>query len=127
MKTPIAYALAWPERLALDLEPLDLCKLSALTFHLPDNERFPCLSLAYQAMQVGGGAPVVMNAANEIAVAAFLQEQIGFMDIPKLIQDALDSMGHQSVHDLDDILHLDSQARAKAIILSKNPQYKRSV
>ncbi len=127
MKTPIAYALAWPERLALNLEPLDLCKLSALTFHLPDNERFPCLYLAYQAMQAGGGAPVVLNAANEIAVDAFLHEQIGFMDIPKLIQDVLDSLGHQSVHDLDAILHLDSQARAKARILTRTSLYERSV
>ncbi|MDD2558750.1 MAG: 1-deoxy-D-xylulose-5-phosphate reductoisomerase [Desulfuromonas sp.] len=127
MKTPIAYALAWPERLSLNLEPLDLCKLSALTFHLPDNERFPCLYLAYQAMHAGGGAPVVMNAANEIAVAAFLREHIGFMDIPKLIQDVLDSLGHQPVHDLDDILYLDSQAREKARILTQTLAHKRGV
>lgn len=127
MKTPIAYALAWPERLTLNLEPLDLCKLSALTFCLPDNERFPCLYLAYQAMQAGGGAPVVMNAANEIAVDAFLHEQIGFMDIPKLIQEVLDSLGHQAVHDLEEILDLDSQARAKARSLTRISPYKRSV
>ncbi|MDY0211422.1 MAG: 1-deoxy-D-xylulose-5-phosphate reductoisomerase [Desulfuromonadaceae bacterium] len=127
MKAPIAYALAWPERLTLNLEPLDLCKLSALTFYLPDNERFPCLYLAYQAMQAGGGASVVMNAANEIAVSAFLHEQIGFMDIPKLIQDVLDGLGHQSVHDLDDILYLDSLARTKAKILSRTSIYKRRV
>lgn len=127
MKAPIAYALAWPERLQLELEPLDLCKLSGLTFYPPDNERFPCLYLAYKAMQAGGGAPVVMNAANEIAVEAFLHERIGFMDIPHLIQDVLDQIPPQSIANLDDILCLDNVARNKAFNLTQTSKFKRSM
>ncbi|MCA1797305.1 MAG: 1-deoxy-D-xylulose-5-phosphate reductoisomerase [Desulfuromonadaceae bacterium] len=127
MMAPIAYALAWPERLPLKLEPLDLCKLSGLTFYPPDNERFPCLCLAYQAVQAGGGAPVVMNAANEIAVEAFLREHIGFMDIPRLIQGVLEQIPSQSITSVDDIIYLDTVARNKAFKLSKTLKFKRSM
>lgn len=127
MKAPIAYALAWPERLPLDIEPLDLCKLSGLTFHPPDNERFPCLYLAYQAMQAGAGAPVVLNAANEIAVEAFLREYIGFMDIPHLIQEVLEQIPPQLITTLDDILNLDAMARNKAFKLIQTLKFKRSM
>jgi 1-deoxy-D-xylulose-5-phosphate reductoisomerase len=127
MKTPIAYALAWPERLPLEMEPLDLCRLSGLTFYPPDHERFPCLYLAYQAMRSGGGAPVVMNAANEIAVDAFLHERIGFMDIPRLIYAVLDQIPSQSIHTLDDVLHLDTLARGIAVRLIQTSKFKRSM
>lgn len=127
MKAPIAYALAWPERLPLELAPLDLCKLSGLTFHSPDNERFPCLYLAYEAMRTGGGAPVVMNAANEIAVDAFLREQIGFMQIPHLIQDVMEQISPQPIHSLDDILCLDAIARSRAFELTQTSKFKRSI
>ena len=126
MKAPIAYALAWPERLPLELDPLDLCKLSGLTFYPPDNERFPCLYLAYQAMEAGGGAPVVMNAANEIAVAAFLREHIGFLDIPRLIQEVLQQIPNQSIATLDDVLTLNAVARNKAFNLIQTSNFKRS-
>jgi len=127
MKTPIAYALAWPERLPLELEPLDLCKLSGLTFYPPDYERFPCLYLAYQAMQAGGGAPVVMNAANEIAVEAFLRKQIGFMDIPRLIQEVLELIPPQTITELDDVLYLNAEARSKAFDFTQTLKFKRSM
>ncbi len=127
MRAPIAYAMAWPERLPLELEPLNLCKLSGLNFYPPDNERFPCLSLAYQAMQDGGGAPVVMNAANEIAVDAFLHNNIGFMDIPRLIQEVLEQIPTQSITTLDEILYLDSVARNKAFNLTRTSKFKRSM
>ena len=114
MKTPIAYALAWPERLPLDQPPLDLCALSSLTFYPPDHERFPCLSLAYQALRAGGGAPAAMNAANEVAVEVFLRGQIRFMDIPALIQDVMECLGAQPAGTMDEILFLDQQSRVKA-------------
>jgi len=86
MKTPIAYALAWPERLPLELPRLDLCKTGQLTFAAPDVERFPCLQLAYDALTRGGTVPAVMNAANEIAVEAFLNRRLSFSGIPKVIE-----------------------------------------
>jgi 1-deoxy-D-xylulose-5-phosphate reductoisomerase len=124
MKAPIAYALAWPERISLGMDSLDLCKLSTLTFYPPDNERFPCLSLAYQAMKAGGGASVVMNAANEIAVEAFLHERIGFMDIPRVIQEVLERIPSQSITDLEDVLSLNARARNRALELIKNSEIK---
>jgi len=127
MKAPIAYAMAWPERLPLELEPLNLCKLSGLTFYPPDHERFPCLYLAYQAMRAGGGAPVVMNAANEIAVEAFLREHIGFMDIPCLIEEVLEQTPPQSIANMDDILYLNTLARNRAVKLIQTSKFKRSM
>jgi 1-deoxy-D-xylulose-5-phosphate reductoisomerase len=89
MRLPIQYALAWPERLENDHDRLNLPKLGTLSFFEPDLERFPALRLAYEALEVGGTAPAVLNAANEIAVRAFLDRDIGFQDIPRLIERAL--------------------------------------
>jgi 1-deoxy-D-xylulose-5-phosphate reductoisomerase len=90
MRTPIAYCLAWPERRPAPVAPLDLAALGTITFEAPDRERFPCLRLAEAAMAQGGGAPCVLNAANEIAVEAFLSGRIGFMQIPLLVESVLD-------------------------------------
>lgn len=111
MRTPIAYALGYPERLESGVSSLDLLKIAKLEFESPDVMRFPCLKLAFDALKLGGTAPAVLNGANEIAVAAFLSHQIGFMDIPKLIEDALNNILIQSVVDLEQILEADVHVR----------------
>ncbi|MDG4866676.1 1-deoxy-D-xylulose-5-phosphate reductoisomerase [Guyparkeria sp. 1SP6A2] len=90
MRTPIAHALAWPERIASGVDPLDFSALAGLHFEAPDMARFPALRLAFDALEKGGAAPLVINAANEVAVAAFLGHRIGFTDIPRAIEAALE-------------------------------------
>jgi 1-deoxy-D-xylulose-5-phosphate reductoisomerase len=114
MKMPIAYALSYPERLALDLPALDLCRLGQLHFAAPDSQCFPCLGLAYDAIRRGGTTPAVLNAANELAVEAFLQDQVGFLDIPRIIADVIDRHEHTPVAGLDQVLAADSWARRVA-------------
>ena len=114
MKTPIAYALSYPERIPLKLPPLDLCSIGSLTFAEPDLQRFPCLKLAYAAITAGGVAPAVLNAANEIAVEAFLAGKIPFLSIPVLIEAVLDGHKPQTPVHLDDLLHADRFARVEA-------------
>jgi len=114
MRTPIAYALSYPERLPLPLPPLDLCALGQLTFMAPDLERFPCLSLAFDALQAGGGAAAVLNAANEIAVEAFLAGQIRFLEIPRLISMTLEQLGAPPLETLEDALEADRAGRVAA-------------
>jgi 1-deoxy-D-xylulose-5-phosphate reductoisomerase len=114
MKTPIAYALSYPERIPLKLPPLDLCSIGSLTFEEPDLQRFPCLKLAYAAIAAGGVAPAVLNAANEIAVEAFLAGKIPFLAIPKIIEEVLGRHDPQIPIHLDDLLHADRFARAEA-------------
>lgn len=118
MRTPIAYALAWPERMPAPTERLDLARIGQLTFEAPDEERFPALRIAREAMAAGGCAPTVLNAANEIAVAAFLQERIGFMGIAELIERTLDRaagiLDAPVLDSLDDVLAADQQARRLA-------------
>jgi 1-deoxy-D-xylulose-5-phosphate reductoisomerase len=114
MRTPIAYGLAYPKRIEAGVAPLDLFKIARLDFAAPDFERFPCLSLAYRALEAGGSAPALMNAANEVAVEAFLQKRIAFLDIPRLIEDILEKLPYVNVNVLDDVLYADAQARAAA-------------
>jgi 1-deoxy-D-xylulose-5-phosphate reductoisomerase len=114
MRTPIAYALAYPERIASGVAPLDLFKVAKLDFMPPDFARFPCLALAYRALRAGGSAPAVLNAANEVAVAAFLERQIPFLAIPQLIADVLDALPVSEIKTLEDVLNADSCARAQA-------------
>jgi len=114
MKGPIAYALSYPERLYDIMETLEWEKLSALTFKRPDNETFPCLSLCYEAIKAGGTMPAVLNASNEIAVAAFLDGISGFNDISVIIKKVMDSHKLQPASDIDVILKADSWARDKA-------------
>jgi 1-deoxy-D-xylulose-5-phosphate reductoisomerase len=112
MKIPIAYALSFPQRMKSEFPRMNLSTLKTLTFCEPDVKRFPCLRLAFDALHTGGTAPAVVNAANEIAVAAFLQEHIRFMDIPRLIERALESLPHLSTPSLAEIVQIDSEARA---------------
>jgi 1-deoxy-D-xylulose-5-phosphate reductoisomerase len=114
MRTPIAYGLAYPERINAGVAPLDLFKIARLDFVEPDFERFPCLGLAYRALRAGGSAPALMNAANEIAVDAFLNGRIAFLDIPRLIADVLDKLPTVAVNVLEDVLLADEQARSAA-------------
>ncbi|MDO9602891.1 MAG: 1-deoxy-D-xylulose-5-phosphate reductoisomerase [Rhodocyclaceae bacterium] len=117
MRTPIAYALAWPERIAAGVAPLDLPAIARLGFERPDFVRFPCLALAYRALRVGGNAATVLNAANEVAVAAFLDGRIPFLAIAGIIAATLDAVPVRPMPDLAAILAEDEAARAVAIAL----------
>ena len=128
MRTPIAYTLAWPERMAYPSEPLDLAKIASLTFEAPDSSRFPCLELARRALRAGGSAPAVLNAANEIAVEAFLNERIGFLDIAAVNDAVLSGVGTPSANDLESVLAVDAEARrhAEATIARRSWQHHES-
>jgi 1-deoxy-D-xylulose-5-phosphate reductoisomerase len=114
MRTPIAYGLAYPQRIEAGVEPLDLFKVATLDFVAPDFERFPCLALAYQALRAAGTAPAILNAANEVAVAAFLDKQISFLSIPCVIEAVLNALPVEAVECLEDVLGADAQARDAA-------------
>ena len=114
MRTPIAYGLAYPDRIDSGVAALDLFKVAIMNFSAPDLVRFPCLSLAYQALRSAGTAPAVMNAANEAAVAAFLDKQISFLSIPRVIEAVLDALPVNAVRCLDDVLSADAEARRAA-------------
>ncbi len=114
MKGPIAYALSYPERLNEVMEPLAWEKLSGLTFHQPDTVAFPCLALAYTAAEKGGTMPAVLNAANEVAVHAFLDGLIGFTDIPAIIKKVMNAHEVKEARQLDIVLEADRWARIKA-------------
>jgi 1-deoxy-D-xylulose-5-phosphate reductoisomerase len=114
MRHPIQYALTYPHRRASALAPFDLLAAGPLRFEAPDTDRFPCLALAYEAVAVGGAAPAVLNAANEVAVAAFLARRAGFLDIPATIRGALDRHAAAPAATLEDILAADRLARKTA-------------
>lgn len=114
MRHAIQYALTYPERHACELPPLDLTSLSALHFESPDVERFPCIGLAYRALRTGGTLPAAMNAANEAAVAAFIEERIGFTDIPLIIETVMDGHHTQPANTLNAVLDADKSARFAA-------------
>lgn len=114
MRTPIAYCLGLPERIHSGVSELDFGALSALTFQKPDFDRFPCLKLAYQAMNAGGAAPCVLNAANEVAVAAFLDKRIKFTDIAKVVAHCLAQDFSDGHHDIEGLLAQDAQTRRQA-------------
>ena len=114
MRTPSAQALAAPERIESGVETLDFARLKALTFEAPDRERFPCLALAYHALEAGGSAPIVLNAANEIAVAAFLDGRVRFTDICDACTKVLEAVPARPVGSLDDAIAADGEARRVA-------------
>ncbi len=114
MRTPIAHALAWPERIDSGVDSLDLFATARLDFEAPDPERFPCLKLAYQAIQAGGSMPAVLNAANEVAVSAFLNGQMAFLQIPQLIEQVMQIMPLQHPDDFESLMAIDTEARAQA-------------
>jgi 1-deoxy-D-xylulose-5-phosphate reductoisomerase len=114
MRIPIASALAWPERIATGCKPLDLATIGQLTFEQPDPERFPALRLARDAVNEGGAKPAILNAANEVAVAAFLDGRIGFLDIAALVEDTLSGYLPNMPVNLDDLFSIDAAARRYA-------------
>jgi 1-deoxy-D-xylulose-5-phosphate reductoisomerase len=114
MRIPIAHTLAWPERMTTPSPRLDLANVARLDFTEPDTVRFPALRLARDALRAGGGAPAILNAANEIAVEAFLQRRIGFLDIAGTVAEVLDAMGNQPADTLDEVVALDAAARRTA-------------
>ena len=113
MGVPILYALTYPERRPTPAARLDLTRVGQLTFYEPDTDKFPCLRLAREALEHGGGSPVVLNAANEIAVAAFLDRRIGFTEIPQLIEWALDDAPTRSVRSLEECVAIDAETRLR--------------
>lgn len=114
MRTPIAHALGWPERLTSGVESLDIIQTARLDFEAPDTTRFPCLRLARSAAEAGGTAPAVLNAANEIAVEAFLERRLSFADIPAVIENVLTRHRSRPIASLDDVLSADEWARHEA-------------
>ncbi|MBS3809540.1 MAG: 1-deoxy-D-xylulose-5-phosphate reductoisomerase [Desulfobacterales bacterium] len=129
MKAAIAYALSCPERLPLDLSCPDFAELAQLTFKAPDLEKFPCLALAYEACGKGGTMPAVLNAANEIAVSAFLKGDIGFNVIPAVIRDVMEQLRPVMKPDIDDVLEADQRSRkaAESVLTArgKNTEFKK--
>lgn len=114
MRTALAVGLAWPQRIESGVDRLDLLTQGRLDFEAPDLDAFPCLALAYRALRAGGTAPAVLNAANEIAVSAFLQGQLGFLAIPALVEDVLAALPSQAADTLDTLLEADARARQLA-------------
>ncbi len=114
MRIPISCALSWPERMDIGMNSLDLFSCGPLTFEAPDTGRFPCLAMAYEAANKGGTAPTALNAANEVAVEAFLQGRIGFTQIPMVIRSVLDDFPVEEIGHLDDVLRADALARLRA-------------
>ncbi|UVW27283.1 1-deoxy-D-xylulose-5-phosphate reductoisomerase [Massilia sp. H6] len=114
MRTPIAHALAFPQRIASGVAQLDLTQMAALQFYQPDFERFPCLALAFAALRAGGTAPALLNAANEVAVQAFLDREIGFRDIDRVIARVMDEVPHGPAPSIEAVLAQDARARDAA-------------
>jgi len=114
MRTPIAHALAYPERIQSGVAQLDLTTMAALQFYPPDFARFPCLALAFDALRAGGTAPALLNAANEVAVEAFLERRIGFRDIDRVVRRVMDENTHGAAHDIAAVMAQDERARAAA-------------
>jgi len=120
MRVPIASCLAWPQRMDTPCEPLDLAKLGSLTFELPDEQRFPATRIARQAAEAGGAIPAVLNAANEVAVAAFLEGRIGFTRIAEQVEAVLSCYAPSAPAHLADVLAIDAEARHKARALTES-------
>jgi 1-deoxy-D-xylulose-5-phosphate reductoisomerase len=114
MRVPIAHTLAWPDRMATPMEPLDLAKVGRLDFEAPDSERFPALRLAREALEAGGAAPAILNAANEVAVAAFLDGRVAFLEIAAIVADTMARYQPEAPDTLDAVLAVDAEARAVA-------------
>ena len=114
MRTPIAHALGFPERIETGVTPLDMFKVARLDFEEPDFKRFPCLKLAYQALSMGGSAPAILNAANEVAVESFLKSRMSFTAIPAMIEEVMQTVGHKDMATLNDVLAADRMAREAA-------------
>ncbi|MGZ8996440.1 MAG: 1-deoxy-D-xylulose-5-phosphate reductoisomerase, partial [Rhodospirillales bacterium] len=114
MRTPIAYALGWPKRIAAPAPRLRLADIGQLTFYAPDDDRFPALRIAREALRLGGSAAAVLNAANEIAVESFLGGEIGFLDIAPVAEKTIYAVGSRPVDNIEDITEVDREARTMA-------------
>lgn len=114
MKTPISYALNWPDRMDAGVSPLDLASIARLDFEEPDENRFPALKMARQALQTGGGAPTILNAANEVAVEYFLNGELAFLDIPNLVETVLSNINIEALESLEHVMEIDAKARIEA-------------
>ncbi len=114
MRTPISLALGWPERMDIPAASLRLAEIGKLTFEKPDYERFPALKIAREALKAGGNAATVLNAANEVAVNSFLNREIGFLDIVRVVEQTLDKVENVKLHDIKDVLNVDCTARKEA-------------
>jgi 1-deoxy-D-xylulose-5-phosphate reductoisomerase len=114
MRVPISYALAWPERIETTAARLDLTSVGQLTFEPPDLDRFPALALARRALQTGGAAPTILNAANEVAVDGFLGGRLGFLDIARVVEGTLSALAGPAPVSIDDVRAIDAEARARA-------------
>ena len=119
MRIPIAYALAWPERMATPAQRLDLTAIARLDFEAPDLDRFPALRLAREALEAGGAAPIVLNAANEVAVASFLAARISFLEIARVVHEALISADYDAPRSISDVLEIDRVTRKRAEAMMK--------
>jgi 1-deoxy-D-xylulose-5-phosphate reductoisomerase len=115
MRTPIAHALSWPERMGSGVDGLDLTAIGGLSFEEADMQRFPCLRLGFEAAAAGGTASATLNAANEVAVTAFLDGNIRFTDIAGVLESALDGQPGGEPEDLDEVLAIDASARRRAL------------
>jgi 1-deoxy-D-xylulose-5-phosphate reductoisomerase len=118
MRTPIAHALAWPARMAASVPPLDLIALGKLEFFAPDPVRFPALRLSREALRAAGGAPTILNAANEIAVGLFLEKRLRFLDIAAVVEETLSRLGAPEAADLPAIMAHDAAARSQAGLIA---------
>jgi 1-deoxy-D-xylulose-5-phosphate reductoisomerase len=120
MRTPIAYCLAYPKRMAAPVAQLDLAEIGQLTFEAPDSEQFPALRLARQALEAGGSVPIVLNAANEVAVKGFLEGRGRFLQIAETVERTLEAMPGQPLENLEMVFAVDREARARAQEILKN-------
>jgi 1-deoxy-D-xylulose-5-phosphate reductoisomerase len=120
MRIPLAYALAWPERMETPAQRLDLADIARLDFERPDLDRFPALRLAREALEAGGAAPIVLNAANEVAVASFLTGEIRFTDISRVVEQALTDALFEAPKSISDVLEIDRATRSRVEALMKD-------
>jgi 1-deoxy-D-xylulose-5-phosphate reductoisomerase len=114
MRTPIAYGLAWPDRINAGVAPLNLTQMANLQFSEPDFDRFPCLALAFEAAKAGGTAPAILNAANEVAVAAFLEQRLPYLQIANVVRETLSAIQSVSASSIEIVLGADAQTRQVA-------------
>jgi 1-deoxy-D-xylulose-5-phosphate reductoisomerase len=114
MRTPIAYGLAWPDRINAGVAPLNLTQMANLQFLEPDFDRFPCLALAFEAAKAGGTTPAILNAANEVAVAAFLEQRLPYLQIANVVRDTLSAIQSVPASSIEIVLGADAQARQVA-------------
>ena len=114
MRTPIAHTLAWPDRMPTPVTPLDLARIGRLDFAAPDPVRFPALRLAREALEMGGARPAVLNAANEVAVAAFLDRRIAFLDIAAIVEQTMHRYDPPAPGAIEDVIAIDREARLQA-------------